>query len=162
MVDRKIRFVWNVGGGTGVVTHPEELERGNPDEDSSWYRIEAERLVYIISIFKKVYNFCINKFLFQRIRHLGRLTVHKQSSRSTKFLQVQNKTSSEFGRLDVSSIDRVWFGGIPEFEDKPNELLANGGLPGCVHQAVLNGKPIGLWNFVTTAADNACQPCVEG
>lgn len=43
MFDRKIRFIWNVGGGTGVVTHPEILDAGNPDEDRSWYRIEAER-----------------------------------------------------------------------------------------------------------------------
>ena len=43
MVDRKIRFVWNVGGGTGVVTHPEILESGDFSDDEFWYRIEAER-----------------------------------------------------------------------------------------------------------------------
>lgn len=43
MFNRKIRFVWNVGGGTGIITHPETLDAGNPEEDLSWYRIEAER-----------------------------------------------------------------------------------------------------------------------
>lgn len=43
MFDRKIRFVWNVGGGTGVVTHPEVLQVGSLADDKLWYRIEAER-----------------------------------------------------------------------------------------------------------------------
>lgn len=43
MVNRRIRFLWNVGGGTGVVTHPEVLEPGDIKGDNSWYRIEAVR-----------------------------------------------------------------------------------------------------------------------
>lgn len=43
MYNRRIRFVWNVGGGAGIITHPEVLETGNPTDDSLWYRIEAER-----------------------------------------------------------------------------------------------------------------------
>jgi len=43
IVDRKVRFLWNVGGGTGVVTHPEILESGDLQKDRFWYRIEAER-----------------------------------------------------------------------------------------------------------------------
>lgn len=43
MVDGKIRFVWNVGGGTGVLTHPEIIENGDPNDDDFWYRIEVER-----------------------------------------------------------------------------------------------------------------------
>lgn len=43
MVNRRIRFLWNVGGGTGVLTHPEVIEAGDIQGDNSWYRIEAER-----------------------------------------------------------------------------------------------------------------------
>ena len=43
MFDRKIRFIWNVGGGTGVVTHPEVLLGGSVADGTKWYRIEAER-----------------------------------------------------------------------------------------------------------------------
>lgn len=43
MYNRKIRFVWNVGGGTGVITHPEVIESGDPQKEKYWYRIEAER-----------------------------------------------------------------------------------------------------------------------
>ncbi|XP_051174494.1 laminin subunit alpha-1 isoform X1 [Leptopilina boulardi] len=139
MIDRKIRFIWNVGGGTGFVTHPEILESGDYSEDNFWYRIEAERT-----------------------RNVGKLNVHKQISMSGNYLPQVNSTSVEFGRFDVLATDRIWLGGVPESQRRPSELLATNGLPGCVHQVILDGKTIGLWNFVSTAPDMACQACVEG
>ncbi|XP_014204068.2 laminin subunit alpha-1 [Copidosoma floridanum] len=139
MFNRKIRFVWNVGGGVGMIIHPEVLETGSPENDSLWYRIEAER-----------------------IRHIGKLSVIKQLTKTSKYSAVINETSSEFGLFDVTSMDRVWLGGLPELQMKPPELLASNGLPGCVHQLLLNGKQIGLWNFISNEPDDACRPCVEG
>ena len=43
LVDRKVRFVWNVGGGTGILTHPEIIHSSDIQDDKFWYRIEAER-----------------------------------------------------------------------------------------------------------------------
>ncbi|XP_046413773.1 laminin subunit alpha-1-like [Neodiprion fabricii] len=139
MVNRKIRFVWNVGGGTGIVTHPEVIEPGDITGDNFWYRIEAERT-----------------------RNVGKLSVRKQTSTSGRYLPVLNSTYPEYGRFDITPGDRVWLGGIPESQRRPPELIASNGLPGCVHQVVLDGKPIGLWNFVTSAPDMACEACVEG
>lgn len=51
MFDRKIRFIWNVGGGTGVVTHPEVLLGGSVADGTKWYRIEAERWLNDIYLF---------------------------------------------------------------------------------------------------------------
>jgi laminin alpha 1/2 len=45
MVVRQVRFLWNAGGGTTVLTHPLKLQP-SPDgltDDSRWYKIEAER-----------------------------------------------------------------------------------------------------------------------
>ena len=45
MVGRQVRFLWNAGGGTTVLTHPLKLQP-SPDgltDDSRWYKIEAER-----------------------------------------------------------------------------------------------------------------------
>ncbi|XP_048508975.1 laminin subunit alpha-1 [Athalia rosae] len=139
MVNRRIRFVWNVGGGTGVVIHPEVIEPGDIQSDNYWYRIEAER-----------------------IRNVGKLSVRKQTSTSGRYLPVLNATNPEYGRFYVTSSDRVWLGGIPESQTRPSELIASNGLPGCIHQVILDGKPIGLWNFITTAPDMACEACVEG
>ncbi|XP_032674953.1 laminin subunit alpha-1 isoform X4 [Odontomachus brunneus] len=139
IVDRKIRFLWNVGGGTGILTHPEVLESGDLQNDTIWYRVEAERT-----------------------RHIGKLSVRKQISTSGRYLPVINSTNSEYGRFDVLPTDRVWIGGIPKSQRKPMELIAPNGLPGCVHQVIFDGKQIGLWNFVSTAPDMACTACVEG
>ncbi|XP_077268130.1 wing blister isoform X1 [Temnothorax americanus] len=139
IVDKKVRFLWNVGGGTGILTHPEVLESGDLQKDKFWYRIEAERT-----------------------RHTGKLSVHKQSSTSGQYLPVINMTNSEYGRFDVLPTDRVWIGGIPKSQRRPTELIAGNGLPGCIHQVILDGRQIGLWNFITTAPDKACKACVEG
>ena len=37
--------MWNVGGGTGILTHPEVIQSGDLLDDRFWYRIEAERYV---------------------------------------------------------------------------------------------------------------------
>lgn len=47
MVNRKIRFVWNVGGGLGEVTHPHHIQTaGDLSKDQHWYKVEAERYGY--------------------------------------------------------------------------------------------------------------------
>ncbi|XP_074102845.1 wing blister [Cotesia typhae] len=140
LYESKVRFLWNVGGDTGVLVHPEVLESGDPQDDNNWYRIEADR-----------------------VRHTGKLSVRKQISTSGKFLPVINSTNPEFGRLDVGRSDRVWLGGVPPGSQRHSaELLSTNGLPGCVHQVIFDGKPLGLWNFITTAPDKACKACVEG
>ncbi|KAF3427281.1 LOW QUALITY PROTEIN: hypothetical protein E2986_11364, partial [Frieseomelitta varia] len=139
IVDRRVRFVWNVGGGTGILTHPETLQSGDLQDDTIWYRIEAER-----------------------VRHLGKLYVRKQALIMREHPSVRNSTDSEYARFDITTSDRVWIGKIPRTERKRTELVASNGLPACVHQVILDGKPIGLWNFITTAPDMACEACVEG
>lgn len=110
----------------------------------------------------ELYFIYINLIRQHRVRHIGKLAVSKQLSRSSKYAPAVNHTSAEFGRFDITAMDRVWIGGLPELQIKPPELLASNGLPGCVHQVQLDGRPIGLWNFISNAPDNACQPCVEG
>lgn len=44
MVNRKMRFVWNLGDGPGEVTHPLHIQTaGDLSNDQHWYRVEAER-----------------------------------------------------------------------------------------------------------------------
>ncbi|XP_017882648.2 laminin subunit alpha-1 [Ceratina calcarata] len=135
IVNKRVRFMWNVGGGTGIVTHPEIIQSGDPQDDKFWYRIEAER-----------------------VRHVGKLHLRKQISATGT--EVRNSTDPEYGRFDVSTPDRIWIGKIMRSERRSTELHALNGLPACVHQVILDGKPIGLWNFITNT-DMACEACVE-
>lgn len=75
LFDSKIRFLWNVGGGKGVITHPEEITYGDPQNDESWYRIEAERT-----------------------RNVGKLIVRKHAT-SGRSLPIYNSTNLEFSRF---------------------------------------------------------------
>ena len=44
MVNRKMRLVWDVGGGVGEVTHPLHIQTaGDLSKDQHWYRVEAQR-----------------------------------------------------------------------------------------------------------------------
>ncbi|KAF7990369.1 hypothetical protein HCN44_000174 [Aphidius gifuensis] len=139
MIDNKIKFLWNVGGGTGIVIHPEILEVGDSQIDKNWYRITAIRT-----------------------RNTGTLTVQKEILTTQKIITVANNTNADFGLFDVTNNDHIWLGGLPQFQRRPPELIASNGLPGCVHQVIFNDKPIGIWNYITTSPNKACGACVEG
>lgn len=45
MVNRRIRFLWNVGGDTQIITHDKEIETNSEQflKNSQWFKIEANR-----------------------------------------------------------------------------------------------------------------------
>lgn len=46
MINRKIRFVWDVGGGPAELTHPLHIQTaGDLQKDQHWYKIEIQRSV---------------------------------------------------------------------------------------------------------------------
>ncbi|XP_050425592.1 laminin subunit alpha-1 isoform X2 [Adelges cooleyi] len=143
MVNRKIRFVWDVGGGIGEITHPMHIQTASDlNNDQHWYRIEAER----------VHNF-------------GKLLIRPQVVPSGSSLAMgsphTNMSSAGMGRLDVNSDDVIWIGGIDK-APLPSYLHSRQlGLIGCLHQVWLDGRPIGLWNFKSQPA-GTCSACIEG
>nr|XP_018899369.1 PREDICTED: laminin subunit alpha-1 [Bemisia tabaci] len=140
MVNRKIRFVWNVGGDTGEVTNAVHIQTaGDLSNDQHWYRIEAERKA-----------------------NVGTLYVRPQVLPFGSYLRdgspVTGNSTGGIGRLDVSPHDRVWVGGA---DHKPAELRSmQPGLVGCLHNLFLDGRPIGLWDFRTQT--EGCTACIEG
>ena len=47
MVDRRVRFVWNCGAGSGAIVNNVTIETANnlKSDDHMWYKITAERFV---------------------------------------------------------------------------------------------------------------------
>ena len=47
MVERRVRFVWNCGAGSGAIVSNVTIETANnlKSDDHMWYKITAERLV---------------------------------------------------------------------------------------------------------------------
>uniref|UniRef100_T1HX12 Laminin subunit alpha-2 n=1 Tax=Rhodnius prolixus TaxID=13249 RepID=T1HX12_RHOPR len=141
MVNRKMRFVWNVGAGIGEVTHPLHIQTaGDLSKDQHWYRVEAER-----------------------VSNIGQLWVRPvvvpEGSSMANTPPAVNSSTPGAGRLDVGKGDRVWVGGADRRH--PHLKSTQSGLVGCLHQLYLNGRPIGLWDF-STQNPNSCTACVEG
>ncbi|XP_068083310.1 laminin subunit alpha-1 [Anabrus simplex] len=143
MVNRSIRFVWNAGGGVGVVTHPRLIETGKLKEDKNWYRIQVDRTSNIAKL---------------SVRH----QVLPDGSPEADGNPVTNTSEAGFSIVNVGPRDTVWVGGLPPKQPRPPQLYSTStGLQGCLHQLVLDGWPLGLWNFATETK-HACTACLEG
>uniref|UniRef100_A0A0A9YKQ2 Laminin subunit alpha-1 n=1 Tax=Lygus hesperus TaxID=30085 RepID=A0A0A9YKQ2_LYGHE len=141
MVNRKMRFVWNVGGGLGEVTHPLHIQTaGDLNKDQHWYRVEAERVSNIGNLWV-------------------RPVVVPEGSSLRDSPPATNASLAGVGRFDVGPGDRVWVGGADRRH--PHLLSTQSGLVGCLHHLHLNGRPIGLWDF-STQNPHSCTACVEG
>ncbi|VVC37186.1 Hypothetical protein CINCED_3A012310 [Cinara cedri] len=143
MVNRKIRFVWDVGGGIGEITHPMHIQTASDlNNDQHWYRIEVER-----------------------VHNLGKLLIRPEVVPSGSSLAMgsphTNMSSTGMGRLDINSDDQIWIGGIDKAPLPPYLHSRQHGLIGCLHQVWLDGRPVGLWNFKSQPSGN-CSACIEG
>lgn len=126
MVKRKIRFVWNLGGGAASITHSMELHKKDLAYDEAWYQIEANRTMNVGNLI---------------VRQLG-IYANKPP------LMLNGASRSEYTRLSVLPTNRLWIGGVPD-DIKPPELQANDpGLGVVLSNVYFDDKQVGLWNFV--------------
>lgn len=168
MVNRKMRFVWNVGAGIGEVTHPLHIQTaGDLSKDQHWYRVEAERSFNIFTFIKcsrfLIISVIFTVYIYFRVSNIGQLWVRPvvvpEGSSMANTPPAVNSSTPGAGRLDVGKGDRVWVGGADRRH--PHLKSTQSGLVGCLHQLYLNGRPIGLWDF-STQNPNSCTACVEG
>nr|CAD7455143.1 unnamed protein product [Timema tahoe] len=140
MVDRRIRFVWDVGHGSGTVEHPLQIKSGQLLSDIHWYKIQVDRT-----------------------SNIAKLTVRPQIEPENP-LQANGTSDAGFGQLDVGPGDTLWVGGIPPSIRRPQRLQSADvqGLIGCLYQILFNGRPIGLWNFSNETYKGGCVACIQG
>ena len=139
MVDRQIRFLWNAGGGTTVLSHPLKLQPSPDDlsDDSRWYKIEAERTGNVGSL---------------RVR-----TVKPENDRDIEGVMVTGAGPPRFTKVDLTTGDKLYIGRVP---DNPPTDLKTTKFSGHMHQLWYDGQPVGLWNFMSTSS--GCSPSIEG
>jgi len=138
MVDRKIRFLWNAGGGTQVLTHGLNIETNDPhlNKDNQWYKI-----------------------MVTRIGNVATLKVKRTpEADEADELQVTGSSPPNFSRMDLDSDAYVFIGGLAGEFRAPRELRTRR-FAGCLYEVILDGKRIGLWNFKT---NYGCRGCKEG
>lgn len=96
MVDRQIRFLWNAGGGTTVLTHPLKLLPSPDDlsDDTRWYKIEAERTGNVGSL---------------RVQ-----PVKSENGGSSDGTTVTGAGPPRFTKLDLTTGDKLYIGRVPD------------------------------------------------
>eukprot|EP00061_Rhincodon_typus_P017682 g46480.t1 len=125
----RVGFLWDVGSGTTRLEYPNQQINSN-----KWYRIHAAR--------------------FGR---MGTLSVQEVGSSSLDKPVVKTATSPGTSTvLDVSNTTLVFVGGLSRQMKKVAAVKITH-FKGCLGEAFLDGKSIGLWNF--REREGSCSGC---
>lgn len=138
MIKRKIRFLWNAGGGTQIIEHNLTIDTNDEQlsKNDQWYKIEV-----------------------QRFGNIARLSVKRTpDGQKTDLHEVEGTSSPGYSRMDLDSSSHFYIGGLPSGYKAPKELVSRT-LRACIYEVILDGKPVGLWNFQTSTG---CEGCKEG
>ena len=137
MIDRKIRFSWNVGGGTQHITHNVTLETsfgtglGIASQDHMWYRITAER-----------------------IGNSGRLNVRKVRpiyDDPDYHRWVVDESPPGANVFELEANDLIYVGGVSGIPDYVrSSYLRTDSFAGILYDLSIDGENIGVWNFITS------------
>ena len=138
MVDRKIRFLWNAGGGTQVLAHNLLIETNDPHllKDNQWYTITVHRVGNVATL---------------RVKRTP--DAHEADPN-----EVTGSSPPNYNRMNLDSSAFFYVGGLPSDFRAPRELRSRK-FAGCMYEVSLDGKRIGLWNFRTNFG---CRGCKEG
>lgn len=106
MVERQIRFLWNTGGGTTVLTHPLKLQPSPDDlsDDLRWYKIEVERTGNVASL---------------RVRPMK----SEDEGANAEGVAVTGAGPPRFTKLDLTPGDKLYIGRVPD--NPPSDLQVN-------------------------------------
>ncbi|RWS09264.1 Laminin subunit alpha-2-like protein, partial [Dinothrombium tinctorium] len=141
LFNRKIRFLWNAGGGTQVIEHNSTIETLNllKPRERQWYKIEVNKISNIVT-----------------------LSVLKMSGDSLKSDDkiAEGSSSAKYLRMDFDVNANLFIGGFPKNFKAPDEVQVRS-FSGCLSEIVFDGKRIPLWNFKMNVGCGACEEGVK-
>lgn len=138
MHNRTIRFIWNAGGGTQTLQHTTVIETNDQQllKNHQWYKIEVTR-----------------------VNNVATLSVKRTpDGQTTDPYEVEKASVPGFSKMDIDKDSYFYVGGLPPGYKAPRDLKTNS-FAGCLHEVYLDGKRVGLWNFLT---NKGCSACKEG
>lgn len=138
MNNRKIYFIWSLGGDTQTISHPLEIQTRDPKYDDAWYKVEITRKL-----------------------NLGSLTVSRMTNSATYSTSstVTGATTVNFTKFAISKTNRIYIGGVPS-SLRPAEVKMENGLSVIVHQVFVDDKQLGLWHFASS--EGTCEGAMLG
>ncbi|XP_026264666.2 laminin subunit alpha-1 [Urocitellus parryii] len=123
----KVAFLWDVGSGSTRLEFPDF-----PIDDNQWYSIHATRF-----------------------GNVGSLSVKEMSSTQKPPMKT-SKSPGMANVLDVNNSTLMFVGGLGG-QIKKSSAVKVTHFKGCMGEAFLNGKSIGLWNYVEREGE--CDGC---
>ncbi|XP_064107459.1 laminin subunit alpha lam-3-like isoform X1 [Macrobrachium nipponense] len=138
MVNRRIHFTWDNGGGAKRLIHPLKLLTNTPtvSDDTRWYHITINR-----------------------VGNIGQMLVQPANQANNFKIEsapVDDASPAGFSKMDLLPSDVLWIGGAPS---KAESTLRAKKFAGCLHTVSIDGENIGLWNFTES---EGCGACNEG
>jgi laminin alpha 1/2 len=138
MFNRKIYFIWNLGGDTERIVHPLDIQTRDPKYDDAWYKVEISRNLNLASL------------TVSRMTNSGTFSVTNP---------VSGATSLNFTRFSISKNNRIYVGGVPD-NLRPKDMQMKNGLSVIVHQIFIDGNQLGLWHFASS--EGMCEGAMLG
>ncbi|XP_023215489.1 laminin subunit alpha-1-like [Centruroides sculpturatus] len=137
MINRKIRFLWNAGGGTKVISHNLTIKTNEYLlKNEYWYKIEVIR-----------------------VGNIAKLRVQPNTDGQLPDpWEVEGTSPVGYSKMDFDQSSHLYVGGLPKLYQVPRELKTQAFF-GCLYGIILDGKHIPLWNFLTNLG---CDGCKEG
>ncbi|XP_013397032.1 laminin subunit alpha-2 isoform X2 [Lingula anatina] len=139
IVERKLRFVWNSGGGVAMANHSLQIESEETSiqPDEKWYSVIARRTANVGTL------------AVQKIKFAGNDDPALASSSS----------SAQFTKLDLNDRAKLYVAGAPQGTVERDPALKGGMFVGCIADVTLDGRVIGLHNFNQSFGE--CGMCTE-
>uniref|UniRef100_H2ZIA5 Laminin subunit alpha-2 n=1 Tax=Ciona savignyi TaxID=51511 RepID=H2ZIA5_CIOSA len=137
--DYKVTVTWDLGGGPGFVQNPliikadTENLRSSPD----WFKIIINR----------------------RNQELN-VTAYRESDKIATMTNVGGVSPGSYSMLDINNDDILFVGGILNTTEV-HEAVMYRTFNGCMGEAFLQGRTVGLWNFREINNPEDCKGCIE-
>ncbi|KAL1442379.1 hypothetical protein MTO96_046442, partial [Rhipicephalus appendiculatus] len=102
MVNRKIKFSWNAGGGTHSITHSMHIETNDPQlgRDSNWYKVEVFRVGNVATLSVK----------------------RKPDGARDDPEEITGAAPAGFGKMDLDSSSYFYVGSVPDNISVSNQM----------------------------------------
>lgn len=132
LFNNHVRFLWNFGDTTSIITHPLEIQARDVKYSDSWYLVECNRTL-----------------------NMGELSVRRFNSRygsmantnfTTLHRSVSGHSAPEYSRFLQTSAQRNYLGGYPPINRTINPQI-NAGLNVILDNIQIDGSYLGIWNF---------------
>ncbi|KAF9819861.1 hypothetical protein SFRURICE_004215 [Spodoptera frugiperda] len=132
VLNSKLHLSWQLGGGEGVLVHPELLQPTHDDADHTSYRVEIERVWNSVQLV---------------VEKAGGNAVTARNSSGPRAHSLRPR--------------RVWLGAASPGPGNQGPTTPGPGLPACVHALYSDQRTLGLWNFAHQPRDAQCTGCTQ-